>query len=1004
VRKSEDDVALDVRAEVSPLSLTALAAYFPDLPFSGEVTGSIQASGPLGNLTLRTDLETEAGRLALDARFDARDPGAYYQLEGDLGDFALSRLVPELPEPTLVNGTLRLEGRGADLRTAEIDASLSARASRIWELDVDSARLAVRAREGVLYVDTASALVSGVTLIAGGTLATHAEGPPGEIRVIVQSDSLQALRPVLMGRDVRVRDGLTELEREALRAQGIDPDTLPTAEEVVVSGRVEGEATLRGALDQFSIEGAAALEEVRYGTRSLSGARVTFAASGLPDLREAWSARMEADSLSVAGLGFRSADVAVSYQDPAGRAEVFLERNENENYRAIARFQVDSLGGRVDLETLALRMDSVTWNLERPAAVTWDSAAVRVSGLALAQAEDPAARIEVDGVLPDDGQVDLSVDVQGLRLEHVSRMLQRERSELGGVVHLDLTVRGQAAQPLIIGSLSATEVSYQDYSLDLVQGQVAYRERRLDVVLEAREGELRVLRATGFIPAALNLSEPAFELPDEPIDLQVVADSLPAAFAAGIFPALVDVQGTVAGEFDIGGTLDDPEPSGELVLQNAAWTIEALGVRHDNVSGTLTLRPDAIMEVDASARADGVAYMSGTVLLAPLRNPEFDLTISFNNFRAAERRDVDGNVTGVISLTGTFDRPVVQGLTDEGSGLYVDQGVLYVEEAVRSATVVDLADPRFAGFVDPSILEPSLLEESRNPFMQNLFVNVDLVVEQDTWLRSSDMNVEIAGNLAVRYDRSRMELFLVGELQALRGPYSVLGRRFDVQQGTIEFIGIPGINPNLDILARTRVRREGDPLDITARVTGTLQEPRVTLSSEEAAVSQSDLVSYLLFGMPSYELASTQRQLLGSTTPAFVGAGVSAVVSGIRGSLTTGLGAVLARQTSLDYFAITEAGNLGWDVGAISQTQVEVGEYLSQDVFLALAFQPAQIVGGSSNLLSVGLRLEFTPTEAYTLQAFWEDRFLRRRTIGFQDAAFRSEKILGLWIFTEWGF
>jgi autotransporter translocation and assembly factor TamB len=626
-----------------------------------------------------------------------------------------------------------------------------------------------------------------------------------------------------------------------------------------------------------------------------------------------------------------------------------------------------------------------------------------MTGLALVQSDGGEGRIAVEGTLPREGEVDLSVGVQQLRLEDVSRLLQRDRSELAGRLDMTVAVRGQADQPLIVGTMRATDVSFQSYALDRVEGDVEYRDRRLTLDLEAWEEELRVLQATGFIPVSVNLSEPAFGFPSEEIDLRVVADSLPAAFAAGIFPILTDVQGTVAGDFDIGGTVDDPEPSGLMTLQGAAWTIEALGVRHEGVQGTLTLRPDATMEVEAIARADGTAYVSGTVLLAPLRNPGFDLTLSFDGFHLAERRDVDGHASGVMSLTGTFERPIVRGLTDEGNGLYLHRGVLYIEEAVRAATVVDLSDPRFASFVDLSILDPSILEQSQNPFMQNLFVNVDLVVEQDTWLRSAEMNVEIAGTLGVRYDRARQELVLEGELQALRGPYSVLGHRFDVQQGTIRFVGIPGINPNLDIVARTRVRRQDEPLDITARVTGTLTEPRVELSSDEAAISQSDLVSYLLFGMPSYELGAGQRAELESTALSFLGAGTYAAANVVRGAVTTRLGAILAQQWGLDYFAITEAGNLGWDVSGVSQTQVELGQYLSRDLFLVLAFQPVQVVG-SSPFATFGVRVEYTPSRAYTLQAFWEDRFLRRRTVGFQDLAFRSQKILGLSLFTEWGY
>src|SRR5690606_38411612 len=123
--------------------------------------------------------------------------------------------------------------------------------------------------------------------------------------------------------------------------------------------------------------------------------------------------------------------------------------------------------------------------------------------------------------------------------------------------------------------------------------------------------------------------------------------------------------------------------------------------------------------------------------------------------------------------TGTFDRPLIEGLGPE-EGLRVESGVLYLEEFVRSATVVDLSDPRFEEFLDLTEPETRLIEESRNPFMQNLRVNVDLAVAQDTWLRSTEMDVEMAGNLRVSYDREQVEIVLTGVLDAVRGQYNVL--------------------------------------------------------------------------------------------------------------------------------------------------------------------------------------------------------------------------------------
>jgi autotransporter translocation and assembly factor TamB len=267
------------------------------------------------------------------------------------------------------------------------------------------------------------------------------------------------------------------------------------------------------------------------------------------------------------------------------------------------------------------------------------------------------------------------------------------------------------------------------------------------------------------------------------------------------------------------------------------------------------------------------------------------------------------------------------------------------------------------------------------------------------------MDMEIAGTLAVTYDVARADVLLVGVLRAVRGSYTVLGKRFDVQEGSVEFVGIPGIDPNLNVRARIRVRQQSaEPLDIFAQVTGTLSAPRVELQSNADAVGQSDLISYLLFGRPSYELASGERAALDGAAGSFVGAGLGAVGSVFSGAVSSRLGSVLATSWGLDYFAISEAGGVGWDIGAVSQTQVELGQYLSRDLFLVLAFQPVQVVGATNPFATFGLRVEYTPTELATLELFWEDRFLRSRAVGFRDVAFRPQKILGLSFFMEWGY
>jgi hypothetical protein len=87
-----------------------------------------------------------------------------------------------------------------------------------------------------------------------------------------------------------------------------------------------------------------------------------------------------------------------------------------------------------------------------------------------------------------------------------------------------------------------------------------------------------------------------------------------------------------------------------------------------------------------------------------------------------------------------------------------------------------------------------------------------------------------------------------------------------VQSGRITFFGTADFNPQIDVSALYRVKqsRRAD-IAVKARIVGPFYpQPALELSSDDALVSQTDLVAYLVTGRPSAELsesnaAATQR-------------------------------------------------------------------------------------------------------------------------------------------------
>jgi len=398
------------------------------------------------------------------------------------------------------------------------------------------------------------------------------------------------------------------------------------------------------------------------------------------------------------------------------------------------------------------------------------------------------------------------------------------------------------------------------------------------------------------------------------------------------------------------------------------------------------------------------------VTLTTLLDPGLDLDIRFDGFQAIDRRDVTGRLSGEVRLEGSYSRPVISG------DLFADEGTLFLEEFQRVAEVSDLFFERSAGLADLLVVDSTAVNfrsaiGGQNLFLQNIRLeNTTLTVRRDNWIRSELMNVELDGALDVLYDRQTQELVLVGTLEAVRGSYTLefgpLGRQFQVDGGTVQFLGTPGFNPDLDLTARNDIRTpEGDRFTIIAVVTGTLLSRRVALRSDEPGFTEDDLVSYLLFGRPSYTLTAGQSQALVAAAAATVSFGLSSLSNQLGTVVTQGLG-----LDFLDYLSITQrdigvlgasnfSGALG---GALSTTVVETGFYVADDMFVTLLFRPVGQGAGADRW--PGLRFEWAPSRAYTIESYFEDRFFRGRYLGFGELGVLSEKGLGLSIFREWAY
>ena len=944
---------LGVYADVTAdsLSFDGLKGNFPALPLRGAVAGSVKLSGPLAALETHAELHSDGGAAQGDgvlllgpARYGARD----FTLRAS--DVDLARWLDRAPPSRL---TFRVAGGVARDDTAPPVGRLSARLapSLFAGTPIDSGIADVRFADRHVHVDSLRITQPGLITTGAGALGWSREDR-GSLALTLDADSLNSL------------DSLLSWAAGSIAADG-EPGVRPLA------GAARALVTLEGSLDSLGLDARASGERLRWRHWAVprSGrARLVYRPGPVPRFE------LEAtlDSLNSGALGFGAA--AGSAQGTRDSLTWFSRSRVGEGAAFLAGGRFARRGGTgptpdsgsvvaLGLDSLAVQLPGDVWVLERPTELTVTDSAASTRGLALKSAYGPG-RLVLGGDLPTRGRADAHLQLESFPLAGVYALLERDTAGVGGMITATAGLSGTRADPVSNGTFSLTNGSLGEFRAPFVDGTFEYRARRLDAALHLTRSGQQILTVQAHLPLDLSLVPvERRQLPDT-LSVRATADSVDLSVLEALTPALRQVQGVFSADLGIAGTWDAPRLRGALQIAGAAATIPALNVRYADLNGRLALSGDSIVLQSLSARSDrGRADVSGVVRLEQLTHPALDLRIAADQFKALDlRNNVTITASGQLALRGPVFGASLTGRAN------VTSGVLYFADLVqkRIVNLDELADTSLAAIIEQQRLGP----EFQSVFLDSLRIqDLQLEMGSDVWLRSNEANIQLTGTVSLTKQRN---LYLVsGTLQAARGTYRLkLGpvtREFVVSQGTVHYFGTPDQDAGLDIEARhvvhpvpTPAQRNPDDITVVAHITGTLLVPRVTLQADKRDLSQTEIISYLLFGKSSLDLGgeqggiADQRALLQSALSVLSGEIEQTIVSG---------------GVPVDYVEIRPSGGgqgaplLGW--------QFAVGRQLGPKTFLVLnaGFCEGRQVGVRNTL---GLSLQFRISPEWRTEASFE--------------------------------
>jgi hypothetical protein len=808
---------------------------------------------------------------------------------------------------------------------------------------LDSGALRLRLADRRVYVDSLRLVQPGFVTSGSGSLG-WTRGASGQLALDVDADSLSSIDSLL-----------TWLVQRDNPSRG-DPD--PPSDRGPnhpLDGSARVVATLGGSLDSLGIDVRASVDRVAWHGWRVPAGRVRLQWQPGPTPRFALEATL--DSLAYGTLGFSGAAAA-------GRGTL-------DSLTWFARSRMGAGGGflaggrfarrpgpagavrTVGLDSLAVQLPGDVWVLERPTELTVTDSAARVSRLALRSVYG-AGKLTLEGDLPTRGRADAHLQLEAFPLAGVYALLEQDTAGAAGTVSATAGLSGTRASPMSSGAFSLSNGRFGEFRAPFVDGTFEYRDRRLSTAVHLWRSGQQILAVQAFLPLDLAIMPvERRQLPDT-LSVRATADSVDLAVLEALTPAVRQVTGVFSTDLGIAGTWDAPRLRGALQIANAAATIPDLNVRYEAVNGRLALSGDTIAVQSLSASSErGRADVSGVVRLERLTHPVLDLRIAADQFKALDlKNNVGITASGRLTLRGPVFGASLTGQVN------VTSGVLYFADLVqkRIVNLDELADTSLALLIEQQRLGP----EFQNVFLDSLRIDdLGLEMGNDVWLRSNEANIQLAGSVHLT---KRRNLYLVsGTLQAVRGTYRLkvgpVSREFVVSQGTVRYFGTPDQDAALDIEAKHVVHPvptpglQNEDITVVAHITGSLLVPKVTLAAEKQDLAQTELISLLLFGKRSVDLAGAQG---GIADQRAVLQSALAVLSGeIEQTIVTG-------GVPVDYVEIQPGG--GGQGTPLSSWQLAVGRQLGPKTFLVVNAGYCQGgQGGVQNLLGLSLQFRISP-------------------------------------------
>jgi len=486
----------------------------------------------------------------------------------------------------------------------------------------------------------------------------------------------------------------------------------------------------------------------------------------------------------------------------------------------------DGTGWSGELGGLALQSEAFgDWRQPRPSHLSagTDSAAIDRLCLAL-----ESSSLCAKGTWSQDATSEGSFELQGLPLAWLEPLLPEGLASVTGELSADGSVR-------YLNDLTA------DVSAKITPGEIVFTDAADERRIPHAGATLAAKTENGALDGSVELkvSGNTFTIDIDSPDLLSVNDYMQASIQAklgvqgpnfdylpGLVPAIETIEGTLAADFELQGTLAKPIASGQGQLALARLMIPEAGLDLQDTKVDL----DVVRNI---ANLSGRITSGGTIELdgdLDLNQPElpFDVSIKGDDFVALNLPDMRVLLSPDLRFAGT-----TQGMALTGQ-VKIPEAELSIDNIPQGA--VTPSD-------DIVVMRDQASQETHPQSPTEL--DITLVLGKSVHLAAMGLDAYLEGALEVSAEPGA-DILASGEIRIIEGTYRAYSQDLTIERGLISYVGGAIDNPGIDI----RAIRKIDDVVVGVNAFGAAEKPKVSTFSSPAMASR-EVISYLVTGKPT---------------------------------------------------------------------------------------------------------------------------------------------------------